>query len=170
LIPDLQDGIAYTAFLNGLLPGRFKFSLAESKVTILVDALRKLQDFIQATKICAGDEPQHQKNRKRSGEGRDFQLDKRSKQNEERAGCFHTSLLNILMEIKGSPMLRLPKPIETPTNFRNKNKYCEYHQDFGHTTSECRELKKALHEMADQGQLNRFLKQRKGANQNQHDA
>ncbi|KAJ8435379.1 hypothetical protein Cgig2_029750 [Carnegiea gigantea] len=31
LIPDLQDGVLYTTFLNGLLPRRFKFSLAESK-------------------------------------------------------------------------------------------------------------------------------------------
>ena len=46
LVPDLQDGVAYTAFLNGLLPGRFKFSLAESKVATLVDALRTAQDFI----------------------------------------------------------------------------------------------------------------------------
>jgi len=28
LIPDLYDGATYAAFLNGLLPGRFKFSLA----------------------------------------------------------------------------------------------------------------------------------------------
>ncbi|KAJ8419878.1 LOW QUALITY PROTEIN: hypothetical protein Cgig2_007494 [Carnegiea gigantea] len=28
----------------------------------------------------------------------------------------------------------------------------------GHTTTECRELKKALHELADKGQINRFLK------------
>jgi len=41
------------------------------------------------------------------------------------------------------------------------NKYCEYHEEFWHATSECRELKKALHKMADQGQLNRFLKPEK---------
>jgi len=46
LIPDLQDGVAYTAFLNGLLPGKFKFSLAESKVTTLAEALRRAQSFI----------------------------------------------------------------------------------------------------------------------------
>jgi len=46
LIPDLQDGVAYAAFLNGLLPGIFKFFLVESKVTTLVDALRRAQDFI----------------------------------------------------------------------------------------------------------------------------
>ena len=57
LIPDLQDDVAYVAFLNGLLPGRFKFSLAESKVTTLVEALERAQSFIQATGICARDEP-----------------------------------------------------------------------------------------------------------------
>ena len=35
LIPDLQDGIAYVAFLNGLLLGRFKFSLVKSNVCLL---------------------------------------------------------------------------------------------------------------------------------------
>jgi len=31
-IPDSQDGVAYAAYLNGLLPGRFKFLVVESKV------------------------------------------------------------------------------------------------------------------------------------------
>ena len=48
LIPDLQDGVAYVAFLNGLLSGRFKFFLIERKVTTLVNVLRRAQDFIQA--------------------------------------------------------------------------------------------------------------------------
>jgi len=52
LIPDLQDGVAYVAFLNGLLLRRFKFFLVQSKVTTLANALRRAQDFIQAIKIC----------------------------------------------------------------------------------------------------------------------
>jgi len=70
------------------------------------------------------------------------------------------------MEIKGSPMLKRPRPIETPINLRNRSKYCDYHEDCGHTTSECRELKKALHEMADRGQLGRFLQHGKGTGPN----
>ena len=65
-------------------------------------------------------------------------------------------------------MLRQPKPIETPTEFGNKNKYCQYHEDFGYTTFECCELKKALHELADQRQLNHFKKWGKGDGQNHH--
>jgi len=53
------------------------------------------------------------------------------------------------MEIKGNTMPRSPNP---PVKFRNKNNYYEYHGDYGHTTSECRELKKVLYELADQEQ------------------
>ena len=56
LILDLQDGVVYADFLYGLLLGRFKFSLAESKVTTLADALRMTQDFIQAIEIYIGDD------------------------------------------------------------------------------------------------------------------
>jgi len=52
LIPELEDGVAYTSFLNGLKSRRFKFSLAEQKKTTLAKALRKVADFIRATKIC----------------------------------------------------------------------------------------------------------------------
>ena len=53
LIPDLEDGVAYTSFLNGLKRGRFRFSLAEQKETTLDEARRKAANFIRATEICA---------------------------------------------------------------------------------------------------------------------
>ncbi|KAJ8426852.1 LOW QUALITY PROTEIN: hypothetical protein Cgig2_006527 [Carnegiea gigantea] len=40
----------------------------------------------------------------------------------------------------------------------NAWKYYEFHEQNGHTTVECRELRKALHELADKGQIDRFLK------------
>ena len=79
-------------------------------------------------------------------------------------------VLVTLMEIKGSPMLRRPRPIGTPINLRNRNKYCEYHEDCGHTTSEFWELKKALDEMANCGQLNRFVQHGRGLNPNKLEA
>ncbi|KAJ8441775.1 hypothetical protein Cgig2_009021 [Carnegiea gigantea] len=42
------------------------------------------------------------------------------------------------------PMTAAPKPY-------NARKYCEFYEQNGHTTIECRELKKALHELADKG-------------------
>jgi len=52
LIPDLEDGVAYTSFLNRLKNRRLKFSLAEQKETSLAKSLRKTANFIRATEIC----------------------------------------------------------------------------------------------------------------------
>ncbi|KAJ8426121.1 hypothetical protein Cgig2_005766 [Carnegiea gigantea] len=49
------------------------------------------------------------------------------------------------------PMTTTPKPHNTP-------KYCEFHEQNGRTTTECRELRKALHQLVDKGQIDRFLK------------
>ena len=131
--------------------------IRDSKVTTLFEALGRAQSFIQATEICAGEESLRPDSKKRVIEDRNVQSDKRQKPTNERGGGrFHASPRDILMEIKGSPMLRRPRPIGTPINLRNRNKYCEYHENCDHTTSECTELKKALHEMA-RGQLNGIL-------------
>jgi len=45
-----------------------------------------------------------------------------------------------------------------PLKPHNARKYCEFHEQSGHTTTECRKLKKALQELADKGQIDRFLK------------
>jgi len=52
LILDLEDGVAYTSFLNGLENRLFKFSLTEQKESSLAEALEKAVGFIQATEIC----------------------------------------------------------------------------------------------------------------------
>ncbi|KAJ8420507.1 LOW QUALITY PROTEIN: hypothetical protein Cgig2_015271 [Carnegiea gigantea] len=60
--------------------------------------------------------------------------------------------------VRGHPMLpRLP-PMTAPPKPQNAQKYYEFHEQSGHTTTEYRELKKALHELADKGQIDRFLR------------
>jgi len=163
LIPDLEDGVAYTSFLNGLKNGRFKFSLAEQKETTLVEALRKAADFIRATEICT-DSSDAPKKTKTLGD-RDFNRGERNSAPRDRRpqpeapdSRFTTDARSILMEIREHPMLRRPPPMTAPPRPQNARKYCEFHEQSGHTTIECRELKKALHELADKGQINQFLK------------
>jgi len=45
-----------------------------------------------------------------------------------------------------------------PLKPQNSRKYCEFYEQSGHTTTKCRELKTALHELTDKGQIDRFLK------------
>ncbi|KAJ8438965.1 hypothetical protein Cgig2_018876 [Carnegiea gigantea] len=52
---------------------------------------------------------------------------------------------------KAAPMTAPPKP-------QNARKYYEFCEQSRHTTTKCQELKKVLHELADKGQIDRFLK------------
>ena len=52
MISNLEDGLAYTTFLNDLKNENFKFFLAEHKETTLVEALWKAVDFIRVSTIC----------------------------------------------------------------------------------------------------------------------
>ncbi|KAJ8450526.1 LOW QUALITY PROTEIN: hypothetical protein Cgig2_020163 [Carnegiea gigantea] len=49
---------------------------------------------------------------------------------------------------------------------QEQEQYCEYHEDYRQTTFKCRELKKALRELADQGELVRFLRRGRREDQN----
>jgi len=77
LILNLQDGVAYTTFLNAFLLGRFKFFLVEVKVTTLTDVLRRAQDFIKVIEICDGDDFVWQNTWTRVREDNDLQSNQR---------------------------------------------------------------------------------------------
>ncbi|KAJ8436125.1 hypothetical protein Cgig2_001152 [Carnegiea gigantea] len=58
----------------------------------------------------------------------------------------------------GLPMLKRPPPMTSAPKPQNAQKYCTFHEQNGHKTAECRELRKALYELAKKGQIDRFLK------------
>ena len=53
--------------------------------------------------------------------------------------------------------LPTPPPTTTPSDRRNYNLWCDYHKEHGHTLAQCRELKRILHQLADEGKLSRFI-------------
>ncbi|XP_057529792.1 uncharacterized protein LOC130808331 [Amaranthus tricolor] len=53
--------------------------------------------------------------------------------------------------------LPTPPPTTTPSNRRNYNLWCDYHKEHGHTLAQCCELKRILHQLADEGELSRFI-------------
>ncbi|XP_043705405.1 uncharacterized protein LOC122655263 [Telopea speciosissima] len=65
---------------------------------------------------------------------------------------------HILNEIKDQTTLRWPAKMVKPAHECNKNKYCWFHQDHGHDTEECRQLKDEIEALIQRGRLNRFVK------------
>ena len=105
LIPDLKDGVAYTTFLNEL-NGQFKFFVAEQKETFLVEALRKVTDFIRATEIYIENTDALKKANIQAH--RDVERGDRSLRPDTRDSHLTTDLVSVLMEVKGQLMLRRP--------------------------------------------------------------
>ena len=104
LIPDLEDGVAYTFFLSVLKNERFKFSPAGQKETSLAEALRKVTDLIRGTEIYAENADTSEK-AKAQGDKNASLADKRLRIS-IRDSYFTLDSGNVLKEVKGHPLLR----------------------------------------------------------------
>ncbi|GKE15164.1 hypothetical protein Tco_1422741 [Tanacetum coccineum] len=47
----------------------------------------------------------------------------------------------------------------TPVEKRNSNKFCDFHNDKGHSTDECMQLKKQIEELVRAGKLSHLIKE-----------
>ena len=54
-----------------------------------------------------------------------------------------------------------PSKLKGDPNKRFKDKYCHFHQDHGHDTSECYDLKQQIRALIRQGKLQRFVSKEK---------
>nr|GEV54232.1 reverse transcriptase domain-containing protein [Tanacetum cinerariifolium] len=54
---------------------------------------------------------------------------------------------------------QLPPPMVTPVEKRSNNKFCDFHNDKGHSTDECMRLKKQIEELVRVGKLSYLIKE-----------
>nr|GEZ06455.1 reverse transcriptase domain-containing protein [Tanacetum cinerariifolium] len=54
-----------------------------------------------------------------------------------------------------------PPPMVTPVEKRNSSKFCDFHNDKGHSTDECMQLKKQIEELVRAGKLSHLIKEMK---------
>nr|GFA98577.1 reverse transcriptase domain-containing protein [Tanacetum cinerariifolium] len=61
-------------------------------------------------------------------------------------------------QIKG-PISEPPPPMVRPVEKRSSNKFCDFHNDKGHNTYECMQLKKQIEELVRAGKLSHLIKE-----------
>ena len=128
-VSDLQVSVAFTELMSGIYPSsRFKLKVAERETSPFSEAMNLTQRFIQAFDIFKMHEV-------RIKESTSMLLERTP---------LGTSLKKIYLDIKEKYTLPKPNPIKIVVNRRDKRLWCEYHHDYGHTTRDCRELKRAL--------------------------
>ena len=72
------------------------------------------------------------------------------------------------MHIKDEEGLTFPGKLKGDPNKRPREKYCHFHRDHGHDTSDCYNLKQQIKALVRQGKLQRFVnKERTDAPQEQ---
>ncbi|GKV02707.1 hypothetical protein SLEP1_g15103 [Rubroshorea leprosula] len=70
---------------------------------------------------------------------------------------FNLPRSQIFMQIKNKMDLRRPGPMKTAAATRDHTRYCDFHQDHGHTTEQCNSLRFELESLAQKGMLNEYI-------------
>nr|GEV99869.1 reverse transcriptase domain-containing protein [Tanacetum cinerariifolium] len=91
----------------------------------------------------------------------DKRLDFRSHPRGERGSNRFTSLTKTPKEILATEASKFqpPPPMVTPVEKRSSNKFCDFHNDKGHSTDECMQLKKQIEELVRAGKLSHLIKE-----------
>ncbi|XP_056685480.1 uncharacterized protein [Spinacia oleracea] len=156
-IPNLQDSVAFTALMTGLKEGsRFRWVLAGEQISTLPQEIVRAHRYIQSAEICNPSVKTDLK-RKKDVVGREKEKKPRETENGNDTR-YNSNRREIYLDIKEKSVLPNPTPIRTPASKRDKSLWCEFPKECGHTTKDCRELKRALDRLADEGKLNKYLK------------
>ncbi|XP_050289895.1 uncharacterized protein LOC126728057 [Quercus robur] len=77
---------------------------------------------------------------------------------------FQEPLHEIMEKIKHEPFFQWPNKMAGDSSRRNQNLYCAYHQEPGHVTDECRNLKNYLDRLVQEGKLRHLLQRPEQSN------
>ncbi|KAK3013960.1 hypothetical protein RJ639_008506 [Escallonia herrerae] len=173
-INNLDESVKYTAFLRGLRPtSKFAFSVNKSPPGNMKALLKKANKYIQAEEYLEthrgrrGERKEEQKKRSREltlpQGGKPTKHSKRDERHpKEPLAWENLTPLNakpsqILHEIKDNKALQWPNKLKSRPNKRNKDLWCHFHNYHGHTTDNCRSLKRAIEALIKRGLLRKFV-------------
>nr|XP_023881862.1 uncharacterized protein LOC111994219 [Quercus suber] len=153
-IDEADDKKLVTAFINGLRKGKFLFSLYKNDSKTMSDVLHMATKYMNAKDALLAREEKPMKREKqeeskqdrgqkiaRTGDRRD---DRHFKPPIGRFASFislNTLIDQVLMQIKDEGALTFPGKLKGDPNKRSRDKYCRFHRDHGHNTSNCYDLK-----------------------------
>ncbi|XP_050240999.1 uncharacterized protein LOC126689876 [Quercus robur] len=164
------DDVAISTFKRGLPT---KHGLRKSLTGKPVTSVRQLMDRIDKYKRVKEDQQMGKgKAKVVPQERRDFRSKRFNNSNRPRRdyieqsgstgaqvvhAVFQEPLHKILEKVKYEPFFQWPNKMADDPSKRNQNLYCVYHQEPGHTTDDCRNLKNYLDRVDQEGKLRHLL-------------
>ncbi|XP_050248709.1 uncharacterized protein LOC126695959 [Quercus robur] len=164
------NDVAISTFKRGLLT---EHDLRKSLTGKPVTSVRQLMDRIDKYKRVEKDQQMGKgKAKVVPQERRDFRSDHFNSSNRPRRdyveqsgptgaqvvhAVFPEPLHKILEKVKCEPFFQWPNRMAGDPSKRNQNLYCAYHQEPGHTTDDCKNLKNHLDRLVREGKLRHLL-------------
>ncbi|RRT33013.1 hypothetical protein B296_00044512 [Ensete ventricosum] len=134
-IPDLHPSLAIQAFLTGLRPSRFFWSLIERPPTTLPEMLQWVHQYMTAETLIAS---------------------KRDEMKRSPGGTVSWASGNTSEEEGRQGLLKAPSPMKSHPERRDKRRYCRFHREYGHDTEECCDLQYQIEDLIRHGHLRRY--------------
>ncbi|GKV14879.1 hypothetical protein SLEP1_g25683 [Rubroshorea leprosula] len=183
-VSSFDQAMGIAAVISGLKHDRFRDSLIKHAATTFSEVNDRSLKFITAEEYALTQNPPPTKNQ--NPDWRDDNLSRKRMRMAQNRGPVLTSpprfgRLNstppqqsagkppvnwtpfnlprsqIFMQIKNKMDLRRPGPMRTAAASRDHTRYCDFHQDHGHTTEQCNSLKSELESLAQKGMLNEYV-------------
>ena len=168
------DDVAINTFKNSLLA---EHGLRKSLTGKPDTSVRQLMDRIDKYKRVEDDQLQGKgKEKVIPQERKDFRSDRYNNNRQKRdfvgqPGATNTQAVNtvlqelvyrVLEKIKNEPYFKWPNKMAGESTRRNQNFYCQYYQDHGHTTENCKNLWNYLDQLVREGKLKHLLHRSSG--------
>ena len=172
-VDEVDDKVQLTTFKAGLRSRDLVASLAKNPSKMMVEMLLKVRKYMNVEDTLAvikdvekpgdrGRKDDECRGQKREGPDRQSNDDLRRKEDRGPWTVKFTPLImpvdKILTQIKDEHYLKWPRPLHSSPNVRDKNKYCRFHEDHGHNTEDCRDLKEQVEELIRKGRLQKYVK------------
>ncbi|XP_038716697.1 uncharacterized protein LOC120010074 [Tripterygium wilfordii] len=172
-IEDCDERTAVATFRLGL-PRDYKLreSLTMAPPKSMVTLQDRINQYVKLEEDKQGDrqfasqegtKKENKKFEKKNGKEKDSKKDPKPTSYEAVKTIFKDPIFLILPQIVDKPYFRWPNKMSGDSSTRNQSKWCSYHKDKGHRTEDCREFKRHLEELVQQGHLKEFIDKEKTA-------
>ena len=165
-IDEADNKILVAAFTNGLQKGKFLFSLYKNNPKTMSDVLYRATKYmnVEDALLAREEKPKKRERQKESRQDRGRKMARTGDRREERHSkpptrrfiSFtppNTPIDQVLLQIKYERALTFPDKLKGDPSKRSRNKYCCFHRNHSHDTSECYDLKQQIEALIRQGKL-----------------
>ncbi|GKV48237.1 hypothetical protein SLEP1_g55063 [Rubroshorea leprosula] len=183
-VSSFDQAVGIAAVISGLKHDKFKDSLIKHAATTFSEVNDTSLKFITAEEYALAQNPPSSKNqnpnwrddnpsrkRMRMAQNRGSMLTSPTRVRkpnstplQQSAGKppvnwtpFNLPRSQIFMQIKNKMDLRRPGPMRIAAASQDHTRYCDFHQDHGHTTEQCNSLRSELESLAQKGMLNEYV-------------